>query len=494
MALNISCLVLLVALIAAAPPGARAAPAHAALRLQLPLHLQWVVSALPDPVLPAFSAHAAALARLAARPRTPGGAAALLAPAGNATAAAALQAGVCRVFLEPPWPLSGVAAPKKAAAAQQAAAPGGEGGGGDDYLGSKITALGDAKVQKAEALLPPPARPLARALLESLPAALCAAGPAAAVGLPARWKDAVCPLGLTAAPLQGAAGGFKPWGVVAAGVAFGASFKVYDNGIVQPGLMSISDENATTSYIVHPGPGDAVGVTGTAGDGGQELVTGDPQAALAAALAADLRYAAARNQMACNASLELTLTRPGSALDPVVQITQLLAAAPPPAADAALSRVDARRFGSAAALAAALGALPPAARAAQAARLRRWLEAVPGRVCGAAPAVGVITCGWLTPFVCRVELKDFESGGGNGTTFWTGLNPVALAVRSALRLDEPAALMAALVGGRSGSAAMRAACAAIWDASEAARLLLAKPFDLEFRNWRPCIARGECGP
>jgi hypothetical protein len=59
------------------------------------------------------------------------------------------------------------------------------------------------------------------------------------------------------------------------------------------------------------------------------------------------------------------------------------------------------------------------------------------------------------------QLRDFASGD-DATEFWMDLNPVAYGLRMLARLDEPAALTSALVGGASGSAAMACACDAIW--------------------------------
>jgi hypothetical protein len=136
--------------------------------------------------------------------------------------------------------------------------------------------------------------------------------------------------------------------------------------------------------------------------------------------------------MACNSTLKMPFTQIGTTLDPVVQITQLLSAAPAGAVDPALLRIDARRFTSVAAVKAALAALPEARREAQAARLRAWLESVPGRVNATGARAGVRWYGWLTPFVCKVRLQDFKMGE-NETSLWMDLNPVGLAIRMALR-------------------------------------------------------------
>jgi hypothetical protein len=178
-------------------------------------------------------------------------------------------------------------------------------------------------------------------------------------------------------------------------------------------------------------------------------------------------------ELACNATLAPLLpgvagnasAGRGASDDPVAQLTRLFRSAPPGAVDPALLRVNARRFASVAVLQRALDALPPPRRAAAAATARVWLGSVPRAAARLGPAGTVLAYGWLSPFVCRVQLPDFDTtgpGGEQGTSFWMGARPIGYAMRAALRLDEPAAVMSALVGGESGRQAMRGACAAIY--------------------------------
>lgn len=74
--------------------------------------------------------------------------------------------------------------------------------------------------------------------------------------------------------------------------------------------------------------------------------------------------------------------------------------------------------------------MPPASREAQAQKLRAWLDSIPGQIQKMGAAKGVIAFGWMTPFVCRVELGDFADDGG---AFWMDLNPVVYGVRLLLR-------------------------------------------------------------
>jgi hypothetical protein len=114
----------------------------------------------------------------------------------------------------------------------------------------------------------------------------------------------------------------------------------------------------------------------------------------------------------------------------------------------------------------ALDALPPGRRSATAAAMRSWLSSIPGQVEAIGPGPGLLAFGWLTPFVCRVQLQDFDvpsdGEGKQGTTFWMDARPLAYVMRMALRLDEPAAVMSALAGGQSARSVMRDACLAIY--------------------------------
>lgn len=198
-----------------------------------------------------------------------------------------------------------------------------------DATRGRVTALGDAKLAKARALLPPPVQPIAQQLLESLPSQLCKQPPAALAALPNAWKDAVCPFGLLASPLAAAKAGLRPWGLVVAAAAFNASLSLDGAGGGGPGVSTMYDgaTNKTTTYLV-----------GGSG-GGQVEIEGDADAAVAKALAADPKFADAYNQVgpgtrrkgAACAQRALSFASEPDLLGPACSCTPALVTQGPPA-------------------------------------------------------------------------------------------------------------------------------------------------------------------
>jgi hypothetical protein len=149
--------------------------------------------------------------------------------------------------------------------------------------------MGSSRLQAAQALLPPAARPAARELLGSLPRQLCLRPPADVAALPQRWKDAVCPLGAALSPLSAvASGGFAPWGVVVAAAAYNASLPWASTGSpARPSLSVTTMENGTELAELLDSTGGAATPVDKAG----------AREAMARAVATDPRYQAAHNQV-----------------------------------------------------------------------------------------------------------------------------------------------------------------------------------------------------
>ena len=137
--------------------------------------------------------------------------------------------------------------------------------------------------------------------------------------------------------------------------------------------------------------------------------------------------------------------------------------ATPAATDALLLRVNERRFAAVAALAAALRRMPAGQRASLAAALGGRLGALPSEIRAMPPAAAAALLGPLRPWVCLIGL-DAARARIHGDL----LGAISLAgdviVREVLRLDAPAALIAAVLGDSTARPAFRAVCAAIDEA------------------------------
>lgn len=147
----------------------------------------------------------------------------------------------------------------------------------------RLSDLGNARYQKAAALLPPPLQPLVQQLLESLPPALCNQSAQSVTSIPAAWKDSICPAGLITAPLRAVKSALKPWGLVIAAAAFNASLKFQDEDVqARPGITTTYNDGNETTYI---------------GANESDVVTGDVGEAYAKAISTREIYRAAYNRV-----------------------------------------------------------------------------------------------------------------------------------------------------------------------------------------------------
>lgn len=131
--------------------------------------------------------------------------------------------------------------------------------------------------------------------------------------------------------------------------------------------------------------------------------------------------------------------------------------------DALQARVDARRFASVAVLAAALRRLPAAQRGELARNLRRGVDSLPAAIRAAPPAAALALYGPLQPWLCVPTFEGMRARVNGDLPEALGLVGDLL-VRAALRLDEPVALLASVLGDSAARPALADACGALREA------------------------------
>jgi hypothetical protein len=171
-------------------------------------------------------------------------------------------------------------------------------------------------------------------------------------------------------------------------------------------------------------------------------------------------------ELACNATIEAVFsnaTQGSPKLDLWEAWRLLQPLASPADLDLAQARVDARRFASAASLASALNRMPAPARAHLAAALTGRLDALPSEVARLPAVIAAAAYGPLKPWVC---LPTFEKTQAKVKGDLLGAMSMAmdLLARTALRLDEPGAAIAAIIGDSQARPRLLAACRAISEA------------------------------
>jgi hypothetical protein len=168
-------------------------------------------------------------------------------------------------------------------------------------------------------------------------------------------------------------------------------------------------------------------------------------------------------ETACNASTAAVLN---SSMDLWEAYSALKPRASPSEMDLFSLRVDARRFASVSALAAALRAMPAERRAALATAMAGPAAGLAARIRAMPPAAALALFGPLSPWMCVPSLEAVREevhGDLLGALRMLGI----AVVRFSLRLDEPSALVGAVLGDSAARPALQAACAAVKDARAA---------------------------
>lgn len=161
--------------------------------------------------------------------------------------------------------------------------------------------------------------------------------------------------------------------------------------------------------------------------------------------------------MACDPSIAEALT----ATNDIWQAYSLIQArADPSDLDLQQLRLDARRFQSVAALAAAITKLPTAAVVALAWPLRGQIEGMAARIQESDPLVAIATYGPLKPWICVPSITAVQGKADGEPREALSLLGDAV-VRGALRLDEASAQIGAILGDSNSRPALEAACAAL---------------------------------
>jgi hypothetical protein len=169
-------------------------------------------------------------------------------------------------------------------------------------------------------------------------------------------------------------------------------------------------------------------------------------------------------EIACNATIAGALSGAND-FWLIYEAVQRLAA--PADIDKQQTRIDERRFGSVAALAAALRRLPAPQRAALAAVTRGSVARLAPAIRAAPPVAAVAMYGPLRPWLCVITMEQLKTRihQGLGESMQVVVN---LVIQELLRLDEPAAVIAAVIGDSRAHAGLTAACEALKEAERAA--------------------------